>query len=284
MVASVIVVDNGSIDDSLKGVASFDLPLLLIRNGKNKGFATACNQGALQCSAKYILFLNPDTRIFSDSIHRPVSFLECADNANVGICSIQLLDDHGHITCSCARFPKLRRFVFVIFGLNRLPVFSASGLMMDDWDHATSRYVDQVIGAFFLVRRELLGKVGLFDERFFVYYEEVDFSYRAHLAGWRSVYLADAQAFHAGGGSSRKVKAARLFYSLRSRILYAFKHFNKVEAWAVLLLTLFVEPFTRFGYAIFRSAFREIRDTAQGYRMLWRDLPQFLKTAREHHD
>jgi GT2 family glycosyltransferase len=127
-----------------------------------------------------------------------------SENADVGICGIQLQDDSGHIARSCARFPSLRIFAMQALGLNTLPWFRSWGMHMLEWDHGKTREVDHVIGAFYLMRRALFESLGGFDERFFVYLEDLDFSLRARKAGWSSVYLATTQAFHAGGGVSNQ--------------------------------------------------------------------------------
>jgi len=194
-------------------------------------------------------------------------------HAKVGICGVQLLDEVGHVSRSCARFPSVTGFSAHAAGLVRF--FPRFGHAMAEWDHAETRPVDQVIGAFFLVRRELFEALRGFDECFFVYFEEVDFSYRASQAGWHSVYLADVQAFHAGGGTSNQVKARRLFYSLRSRLLYAFKHFSWVGAVVVLLATLSVEPLSRSALALLRRSWSGLKETWAAYGMLWRWLPQW---------
>jgi GT2 family glycosyltransferase len=187
---------------------------------------------------------------------------------------VQLLDEAGHVSRSCARFPSAVGFAAHAVGLDRF--FPRLGHFMAEWDHAQTRQVDQVIGAFFLVRRNLFEALHGFDERFFVYFEEVDLSYRARQTGWRSVYLADAQAFHAGGGTSNQVKARRLFYSLRSRLLYAFKHFSWMGAFAVLLATLLVEPLSRSALALMRRSWVGLKETWAAYGMLWRWLPQWV--------
>src|SRR5660398_194498 len=111
--------------------------------------------------------------------------------------------------CSCARFPCVSGFLAHAVGLDRS--FPRLGHFMAEWDHLANRQVDHVIGAFFLVRRGLFEQLQGFDERFFVYFEDVDFSCRAKQSGWKSYYLADTQAFHAGGGTSNQVKAQRSF-------------------------------------------------------------------------
>ena len=94
--------------------------------------------------------------------------------------------------------------------------------------------------------------------------------------GYKSVYLADARAFHAGGGTSGQVKAMRLFYSLRSRLLYGFKHFTRCQAWGLLVVTMTVEPFTRMIFCALYRDWEGMLNTLQGYRLLWRELPRIV--------
>jgi hypothetical protein len=110
-----------------------------------------------------------------------------------------------------------------------------------------------------------------------MYFEEVDFSFRARRAGWRSVYLAESQAFHAGGGTSRQVKALRLFYSLRSRLLYGFKHFPSWEAWALTAVTCLIEPVTRTLYCLARGDRSGVLNTWKAYRMLYSGLGRIIR-------
>ena len=150
---------------------------------------------------------------------------------------------------------------------------------MTEWDHAATRTVDEVMGAFFFMRRSAFERLGGFDERFFVYFEEVDFSLRAREAGWRTVYLADAQAFHLGGGVSDQVKAHRLAYSLHSRLLYVVKHFSTLDSSMVAAATLLIEPWTRLAWAALRLAPREIGETLGGFFLLWRRLSRWPWTS-----
>lgn len=268
-----IIVDNDSNDGSY--LAAKNTPgIILLHAMSNLGFGKACNLGADLVESEYILFLNPDAALFPNNLDKAFAFMQEPKNATVGICGVQLLDEKGHISRSCARFPTSTAFVAHAIGLDRF--FPKLGHFMAEWSHDTTQEVDQVIGAFFLVRRSLFEALGGFDEQFFVYFEEVDFAYRAHKAGWRSVYLADVQAFHAGGGTSNQVKAKRLFYSLRSRLLYAFKHFHLLGAMVVLLTTLFIEPISRSALAIARRSWSSLAETWQGYGMLWRWLPQWI--------
>lgn len=272
-VQSVIVVDNNSSDGSCNFISEDDR-VTLVKLKENIGFGAACNIGASKSNSEYILFLNPDAALYGNTIQGCISLVRDDINSNVGIFGVQLVDECGHVTRSCSRFPRSLSFLFHALALDKL--FHKLGSSMLDWEHDKTQDVDQVIGAFFLVRRILFETLGGFDERFFVYFEEVDFSYRARQAGWRSVYLADVQAFHAGGGTSNQVKAKRLFYSLRSRLLYAFKHFSLIGAMLVLLSTILLEPISRSALAIVRRSWSSFCETWSGYGLLFRWLPQWI--------
>jgi len=276
--ANIFVIDNGSSDNSLNGLDPLR-GLLVLRNGKNVGFAAACNQGAALGSGEFVLFLNPDAAVFPNTIQQSVEFMRRPENADVGICGVQLVDATGVIQKSCARFPDAKMYLAQAFGFAGVFPSRFSQLMMT-FDHQETRDVDQVMGAYFLIRRSLFESLGGFDERFFVYFEELDLSLRAKRLGWRSVFLAQARAYHKGGGISDQVKAHRLFYSLRSRILYAFKHFGCAEAWAVCFATLAIEPVPRLVRGFFRRSREELVDTIRGFVMLWRDVPSIFQRVR----
>lgn len=283
LVDKVIVVDNASSDDSMSdiGIEGCKISLQVIFNEENLGFGVACNQGAKLCESDYILFLNPDARLLVGSLSIPLTYMQKSENSSVGITGIQLVDSGGKVSRSCSRFPTFPLLLAQSMGLNKFPWLRSWGPHMSEWDHGSDREVDQVIGAFFLIRRPLFENLGGFDERFFVYFEEVDVSYRAKLAGWRSMYLTGARAFHAGGGTSTQVKASRLFYSLRSRLLYAFKHFSYFQAWLLVGVTFFIEPLTRAIFSFARSGIEGLCNTLQGYGMLWKKLPDILKGSRK---
>lgn len=274
----VVVVDNASWDGSADELKDMGLPLTVLRNTENRGFAAACNQGAKGSEADYLLFLNPDTRLFSDSLNKPLAFIEQPDNQNIGIVGIQLVDSKGRVSRTCARFPTPIRFFAKMLGLDRLFPHSFPSHVMTEWAHGESCEVDHVIGAFFLVRRSLFEELKGFDQRFFVYLEDLDFSFRARQRGWRIFYLATAQAYHLGGGTSGQAKATRLFYSLRSRILYGYKHFRWWAATGLMLGTLFVEPLARIGFAIAKTSPAQLQETLKGYLLLWQNLPRWMFT------
>lgn len=277
----VTVVDNGSVDGSVDRIPSLPIPLRVIRNRENRGFGAACNQGAAESEADYLLFLNPDMRLFPDSMAAAVEAMAQPEHAKTGISGIQMVDESGCISRSCARLPSPGMMLFYLTGLDRLLPKRFPGFFMEEWDHTGSREVDHVIGAFFLVRRELFSLLGGFDENFFVYFEDVDFSRRAKDAGFRSYFFANARAYHKGGGTSEQAKASRLFYSLRSRILYGYKHFGWWSATGLLLGTLTVEPAIRVAHSASRLSGRQVAETLKAYAMLWRGLPSLLTQRQQ---
>ena len=262
----IIVVDNGSTDRSLT-VAYATPGVTVIETGENLGFAKACNLGARRATTDFLLFLNPDAAVGAGVIDSVVSFMTAPQSTGVGICGVQLLDEDGRIARSCARFPTPVGLCLAAVGLGR--VFRGSGMLMEDWSHDQTRDVDHVIGAFYFVRRAVFEELGGFDERFFMYLEDLDFSLRARRSGWHSRYLADVHAFHAGGGASRQVKDRRLFYSLRSRLLFSAKHFGRFAAAAVFLSTVAIEPVVRVGWAAASGSWPTVRQTVGAYRMLY---------------
>ncbi|NMG46034.1 glycosyltransferase [Aromatoleum toluvorans] len=272
LVSTIVVVDNGSSDGSEALVEGMP-KIKLVRAGSNLGFGKACNLGAAGVESKFLLFLNPDAKIFANTLECALGFMTCPENDYVGICGVKLLDEHEHVARSCARFPTPGGLLASSLGLDR--VFPSVGHFMHEWDHLNTRIVDHVIGAFFLVRASVFTRLGGFDERFFVYLEDLDFSKRANAEGWSSIYLAEAQAFHAGGGTSRQVKARRLFYSLRSRILYAYKHFGFAGGGTVLFATMCIEPISRTVLGLARGSIGAVTETRSAYAMLLRWLPQW---------
>ncbi|MEZ5420024.1 MAG: glycosyltransferase family 2 protein [Vicinamibacterales bacterium] len=263
----VVVVDNASRDDSIALARTAPLPIVFVQNDANRGFAAACNQGAAGSRADYLLFLNPDTRLGADTLAATLAFMEAEPQRDAGICGIRLIGDDGAPSTSAARFPSPLLLFGEATGLARwLPSLFPRHLLTAA-ECGTNRDVDQVIGAYFLMRRPLFDALGGFDERFFVYFEEVDLSLRARQAGYRSVYFAGATAYHRGGLSSDQVKAARLYYSLRGRLLYAWKHFSGLGAVGVMAITFGVEWPARMAVAAARGG-TAWSETAEAFKRL----------------
>jgi len=266
LLGKCIVVDNGSSDGSADFLDDAG-DVTLVRAGENLGFGKACNLGARQGESPFILLLNPDARLLEETLPSAVAVLQDPAQAQIGIVGVQLTGADGAIQRTCARAPTPALLLAKSFGLSAL--FKSADFHMTDWDHRDTRLVDHVIGAFLLTRRNLYDKLSGMDERFFVYLEDLDFSMRMSALGYHTLYLAHVQAFHKGGGVSENVKAHRLFYSLRSRIQYSFKHFSGFGALLTVAATLFVEPFTRLAQLVVTRRWSELSDLTRGYRMLW---------------
>ncbi len=269
----LIIIDNASTDHSLQRLPK-DSRIKLILNTKNLGFAKACNQGFEKCTTEYILLLNPDAALSTGCLQSCISYMNI--NKETGILGVRLLDEHGNTTPSCARFPTPLRILQDATGLSKLfPRRFKPSTLMTDWDHRESRYVDQVMGAFMFMRRTLFDKLGYFDERFFVYYEELDFSKRLADAGGKTFFNTDITALHVGEGTTQNVKAFRLFLSLRSRLQYAHKHF-KVGGYALVwIATWMVEPVSRIVMHMAKRKWKDAGEVWKGYKLLLRNkLPQ----------
>ncbi len=268
-IGTVTIVDNGSTDGSDR-LKFNDFTLDIVRTGENLGFGRACNRGARRGKSPYILFLNPDAALLQDTLKTALDFLDRPENAKIGVCGIKLIEEDGSVQRHCARLPSFGVFLAAASGLSALFPRHMPALHDRGFDHLTNREVDHVIGAFYLIRRDLFEKIGGFDDQFFVYLEDLDLSARVHGAGFKVYYLADAVGFHKGGGTSDQIKPQRLAYALEGRILYAFKHFNLPAAVIVTAATLLIEPFPRIIKALMHFSAQEIRDTLLGFSLLWR--------------
>jgi len=274
----IVLIDNASTDQSLDIALSIPLPETIrvrtILNSENKGFGFACNQGAMASKGQYILFMNPDAFLV-ENIKPLIDFMDESISRKIGICGPSLIDETGNQQRSCARFLSPFKSFIRTFGINLLyPRFSVSML---DWDHLDARYVDHVIGAFYLIRRELFEALNGFDEDFFVYYEDIDLSLRANNLGWKSFYFSDVTVFHKGGGISSQVKAQRLFYSLRSELIYLKKHFGFWRTLIPFLAIMFIEPLSRSILSLARFSFLELKELFQAYKLLCKWLIQNLR-------
>ncbi|HEU5363949.1 MAG TPA: glycosyltransferase family 2 protein [Hanamia sp.] len=262
----VYIIDNDSDDLSMQEIESNDR-IEIIWNKENRGFAKACNQGFKLSTAEYILLLNPDTQLLSTTLQDCITFINKKDDVDILGC--QLLNDNGKVVASCSKFPTALGILRDATGLSKIaPSIFKPGIIMRDWEHEESRFVDQVMGAFMFMRKSIFEKVGYFDERFFVYYEEVDFSKRLSELGGKSFFNAEIKAIHSGEGRGYSVKAFRLFLNLRSRLQYAKKHFTFLGYYCVWICTFFVEPLTRSTFLLLSGKKNEIADLFKGYKLL----------------
>lgn len=253
------------------------LPLDYVAAKQNLGFGKACNLAANRSQSDYILFLNPDCFVNPSAIGNCILHLTQPSNVKTAVTSVLLKSKTGEIQKTCARFPNLKMFINESLGVDRLNFISHNSQFyshhMKEWNHDESKFVEHVIGAFYLIRRSVFTFLNGFDERFFVYLEDLDLSLRVHQAGYQIYFLTNDYAIHKGGGSSESVKAFRLCLSLESKIKYADKHFSFWQKWTVIIIIFSFEFLLRSLYALktnpSKNTFKEI---FHAYQLLFNRL------------
>jgi N-acetylglucosaminyl-diphospho-decaprenol L-rhamnosyltransferase len=192
----VIVIDNQSSDDSAQ-LTRIHLPeARLIVNERRQGFAANNNFGIRVARGAYILLLNPDTEALGDALETLVSFME--NRPDVGVCGAQLRFPDGSIQPSCRRFPTLQSVLARRTFLRRYLWNSSLNRhhLMEEMDHTQTQEVDWMLGACLLARREAICEVGLMDEGYYLYVEDIDWCYRMGQHGWKICYVPAAQIIH----------------------------------------------------------------------------------------
>lgn len=223
--AEIVVVDNASTDGSVEMLHGEFPDVRLIRNAENLGFAAASNQGIKASSGRYVILLNPDCVVHPGAFTELVRFGDA--HPEVGIFGIRILNSNGTVFESCRRFPTLAAGIFRNAILARLfpnnPYIKE--YLMADWDHSEVAEVDWVSGAALVARRETLDKIGLLDERFFMYCEDVDIAYRAKQAGWKVMYFPGATVVHLRARSSDQNPVPMIIAFHRSMHAFFKKHY-----------------------------------------------------------
>ena len=232
----VFVVDNASIDDSARVVRENFPEVKLIVNAKNEGFAKANNQGIKKSSGEYILLLNPDTEIFNNAFLKMIEVFK--EDEKLGILGPKLLNSDKSLQPSIRRFPTLFSQTLILLKIHHfLPNLKTfKKYFARDFDYSREQSVDQVMGACFMVRRKILKQVGFLDEKFYIWFEEVDYCKRAKKAGWNVVYTSNAEIIHYGGRSfQQKLSLEKQKIFNKSLRYYFSKHYG-FFAWLWLLL------------------------------------------------
>lgn len=218
----VIVVDNDSGDGSIEWLAPRFPDVRFIQSDQNLGFARASNWAYRESKGDYVLFLNPDTLLSEDCLHGSIRMLE--SNPSAGALGIKMIDGGGRFLRESKRaFPDPATAFYKIIGLSSLfphsPRFARYhlGHLSPDSNHS----IDVVSGAYFMVRRSVLDVVGLFDEDFFMYGEDIDLSYRIQRAGFVNLYYSGSTLLHFKGESTQKqsFRYVKLFYGAMSRFV-----------------------------------------------------------------
>jgi hypothetical protein len=247
----VIVVDNGSSDGSVQVVRAEFPGTVIIANPTNRGFSVANNQGLRQATGDYLLLLNSDTRITAGALDGLVEFME--QNADSAAAAPMLLNSDGTMQRSCFHFPSPTKQLLHILGVSKfllqilrfrsvqriLSGRRGLGIYTENFDGESARKVSYALFACFLVRRSVLEKVGLLDERLFYYHEECEFGYRLARAGLGIWWVPKDKVVHLGGGASGSVvrESFRHYYVSLLRVFR--KHESSIPNFALRISVSF---------------------------------------------
>lgn len=218
----IIVVDNNSADESasaLDHAFGRDPRLKIIEAGENLGFARGSNLAYKSSSGEYILLLNPDTEGQAGSLAKLIHYFDT--HPEVQIVGGKIVNPDGSIQPSVRKFPDLWSSFLVFTGLYRL--ISPRKYLMEDFDYETEQGADQVMGAVLLTRRATIERLGFLDEKFWLWYEEVDFCYRVKKSGGAVMYYPEARFVHHGGQSFSQVSVLKRKMILARSLFHYFK-------------------------------------------------------------
>jgi GT2 family glycosyltransferase len=221
-----IVVDNSSSDGSADIVQTEFPEVKLIKNAHNYGFARGTNQGVQVAHGDYVLFLNPDTQMFPGSLKTLIEFMEL--NPKAGAAGARLLNEDGSLQQSAYPDLTLLREFWRLFHLDQL--YPLAIYPLSQWNPQKAHPVDVVQGACLILRREVIEEVGLLDEDYFMYTEEVDLCHRLHHAGWGVYWVPGAEVLHYGDQSTRQRKTEMFLMLYESKILFFRKHHGLMAA------------------------------------------------------
>ncbi|RJR32168.1 glycosyltransferase family 2 protein [Candidatus Parcubacteria bacterium] len=230
----VFVVDNGSSDGSALAVKKNFPQVKLTENSKNLGFARANNLALGRSTGEYILILNPDTEIYADTVQKSLSCIKT--DPQIGALGCKITNADGSVQPSVRRFPTFCSQLLILYKLHHF--FPRLGPLRRyfaaDFDYETGAEVDQIMGAFMLLPRKIFTQVGMFDENFYIWFEEVDLCKRIKAAGFKIYYFPEATIKHYGGQSFKQLMPLkkRNFFN-ESLLLYFRKHHNLL-AWLCL--------------------------------------------------
>lgn len=285
----VIVVDNGSTDGSVQAVSKAYPAVRLIANTKNHGFAKANNMALKKMNGKCAVLLNSDTIVKDSAFDRMLDFMERHPQA--GVCGPQLLNGDGSKQNSTGVFPTLFA-EFTSKSLTRifLPRAYKEAFGSKDIRLMEPAIVDFIMGACMMVRKQVLDHVGMLDEDYFFFYEEIDWCFRMKKAGWHVYHIPNVEIYHFGGQSTKNISLKARAESWRSRYLFFIKNMKLTgPAVAGLYLTGFsVATMRFFGYSVLNTlvlfSLRRLRQRwlMFGYILAWhmRGFPVSMSLPR----
>jgi GT2 family glycosyltransferase len=288
----VIVIDNGSSDGSVDMVRREFPHVHLLRNRTNEGFAKPNNVGMRMATGTYLFLLNSDTVVRSGSIATLASFMDA--HPDVGACGPMLVYPNGALQPSVKGFPTLWTHCCDMLLFDRLfpriRFFSRGEMTTFGYDKTGE--VDHLMAAAFLVRREVLETVGMFDERFSIYYNDMDWCYRMNQGGWKVCYIHDAQVVHHLGQTATVVnKNLEYFEELHNNIMLFYrKHYGRWTVVVYKLLMIVGFSARTAGWTVYRmirpseradQMFNFSRKTLALALKFWVPLPYSMNESKE---
>ena len=258
VVGEVWVVDNNSVDGSVEMVKKEFPAVRLIANKENLGFSRANNQAIRKANGEYILLLNPDTIVEESTFSKVVEFMDAHPEA--GGLGVKMIDGKGNFLPESKRgIPTPEVAFYKMSGLTKLfpksKKFAKYYLGHLDKEH--THEVEILSGAFMLLRKTVLDKIGLLDETFFMYGEDIDLSYRILQAGYKNYYFADTTIVHYKGESTKKGSLNYVFVFYNAMIIFAQKHFAQKNA-KIFMFLIKLAIFFRAGLSIMRRIVKAI--------------------------
>lgn len=258
----IIVVDNASSDGSPEMVQRKFPYVKLIKNTENLGFSKANNIGINESSGNYIALVNSDVHVLKNCITRLVEY--CEAHSAVGMVGPYIIGQDGKQQRSCRGFPGIWNMFCRALALDKiLPQCKwFGGYFLTFWSHDTCSYVDILSGCFWLVRKKALEDVGLLDESFFIYGEDMDWCKRFWTKNWPIVFVPDAEAIHYGGASSSNAPIRFFIEKQRADLQYWKKHHSWVAVKSFFVISCLHHVLRILGYLIALCLRRERPQTS----------------------
>lgn len=267
--AEVFVVDNNSVDGSLKMLADKFPEVKVIANKDNVGFSRANNQAIRISTGEYVLLLNPDTVVEDDTFTKTIEFMDSHPDA--GGLGVKMVDGKGRFLPESKRgLPTPATAFYKMFGLTKLFPHSKrfARYYLGHLDNDEINEVEILAGAFMLMRRETLDKCGLLDETFFMYGEDIDLSYRITLAGYKNYYYPKTRIIHYKGESTKKTSVNYVLVFYKAMEIFVRKHFADKGAKTFsffINLAIYFKAFLALLSQFFSKAVQPLLDTILGY-------------------
>ncbi len=249
----IIVVDNDS-SDGISEMIMMQYPFVkMIALSSNQGFAKANNLGIKRAKGEFIFLLNPDTKITKGFFSKTVSYLR--KNTDIGILGPHILNSDGSLQPSVRRSPDLISQILILLKLKNILVNNKylNRYLFKDFDYNKEQIVEQIMGAAMIIRHSLIKKLGLLDESFFLWFEEVDYCKRAKDKNIRIKYLPEAKIIHYGGSSFGQQKTLKKQLMFNKSLLHYFYKHKPVWQWLILVLTLPINIILTIFYVILKK-------------------------------